>query len=64
MNPEKDTAVLSGESLGFSNNPRMKFKNGDVSLDGAVTDIVQSKEEFDMPNGDLLARAVMGAKWD
>jgi hypothetical protein len=41
----------------------MKFRNGDISLDDAVENIINSGEEFNMPNSDLLVRAVMNTPW-
>jgi len=42
----------------------MKFRNGDVSLDEAVESILNSGEEFTMPNGDLLVYAATNTPWD
>lgn len=42
----------------------MKFKNGDISLDEAVKDIIDSNEEFTLPNVDLLIRAAMDTPWE
>jgi hypothetical protein len=42
----------------------MKFANGDISLDEAVQDILDSGEEFTVPNIDLLIKAVMDTPWD
>jgi len=42
----------------------MKLCNGDVMLDDAVADIVNSGEEFTLPNVDLLIQAVNDTPWD
>jgi hypothetical protein len=41
----------------------MKFKNGTVSLDEAVQSIIDSGEEFTVPNGDLLIKAALDTDW-
>jgi len=42
----------------------MKLCNGDVLLDNAVADIINSKEEFTPPNVDLLLQAVADTPWN
>jgi hypothetical protein len=42
----------------------MKLSNGDVSLDDAVDDIIRSREDFTLPNVDLLLEAVADTPWD
>jgi hypothetical protein len=42
----------------------MKLCNGDVLLDDAVADIINTEEEFTMPNVDLLLQAVADTPWN
>jgi len=42
----------------------MKLCNGDVLLDDAVADIINSEEEFTLPNVDLLLQAVADTPWN
>jgi len=42
----------------------MKLCNGGVMLNDAVADIVNSGEEFTLPNVDLLIQAVNDTPWD
>ena len=56
--------VKNGAVMVSSERDPMKFRNGDVSLDEAVQDIINSGEKFTMPNSDILVKAVMGTRWD
>jgi FKBP-type peptidyl-prolyl cis-trans isomerase 2 len=61
-----ENAVFNHTGAVVAERDPMKFKNGDISLDDAVEDLVKgiaAGEEFTVPNADMLIQAVMDTPW-
>jgi hypothetical protein len=61
-----EDAVLGSAAGAAAGRDPMKFRNGDISLDEAVEDLVEgvkNGEVFTSPNVDLLVYAVMNTPW-
>ncbi|MDR2728592.1 MAG: hypothetical protein LBB56_05615 [Chitinispirillales bacterium] len=66
MNVKEVDSGVKLKVKGVTLRPRMKFCNGDVSLDEAVADIRNSSKKFTPSNTGLLIRAVRSTvlKWE